>query len=71
MKLHSPNNPLKPGESGTSEFVPAEEGTYYYICTVPGHREQGMVGEIIVGPAQAVQLLQKQQLLQEFLITLH
>ncbi len=52
-EVASPNNPLKPGESGTSEFVPAEEGTYYYICTVPGHREQGMVGEIIVGAAQA------------------
>ena len=46
-------NPLKPGESGSSEFVAGKEGTYYYICTVPGHREQGMVGEIIVGGAQA------------------
>lgn len=44
-------NPLKPGEGGNAEFVPAEPGTYYYICTVPGHREQGMVGEIIVGEA--------------------
>ena len=50
-EVASPNNPLKPGESGTSEFVAGEEGTYYYICTVPGHREQGMVGEIIVGPS--------------------
>ena len=46
------SNPLKPSESGFSEFVAGEEGTYYYICTVPGHREQGMVGEIIVGPSQ-------------------
>ena len=46
------SNPLKPGESGSSEFIAGEEGTYYYICTVPGHREQGMVGEIIVGPSQ-------------------
>ena len=44
----SPNSPLKPGESGTSEFIPSEPGTYYYICTVPGHREMGMVGTIIV-----------------------
>ncbi|AJM91746.1 MULTISPECIES: plastocyanin/azurin family copper-binding protein [Nitrosopumilus] len=51
-EIASPSNPLKAGESGTSEFVAGEEGTYYYICTVPGHREQGMVGEIIVGPAQ-------------------
>ena len=52
-----PTNPMKPGESGTSEFIAGEEGTYYYICTVPGHRAQGMVGEIIVsgssGPAVA------------------
>ena len=46
------SSPLKSGESGSSEFIAGEEGTYYYICTVPGHREQGMVGEIIIGPAQ-------------------
>ena len=47
------NEPLKPGESGTSEFIAGEEGTYYYICTVPGHRAQGMVGEIVVTGAGA------------------
>ena len=46
------SNPLKSGEGGSSEFIAGEEGTYYYICTVPGHRDQGMVGEIIIGPAQ-------------------
>jgi len=51
-EVASASNPLKPGESGSSEFVAGEEGTYYYICTVPGHREQGMVGEIIVGPSK-------------------
>ena len=51
-EIASPSNPLKAGESGSSEFIAGEEGTYYYICTVPGHREQGMVGEIIIGPAQ-------------------
>ena len=44
-------NPLSNKQSGSSEFIAAEEGTYYYICPVPGHRVQGMVGEIIVGPA--------------------
>jgi len=46
------SNPLKPTDGGTSEFIAGEEGTYYYICTVPGHRDQGMVGEIIVGPSK-------------------
>ncbi len=47
------SNPLKPGESGSTEWIVPEEGIYYYICTVPGHREQGMVGQIIVGDAEA------------------
>jgi nitrite reductase (NO-forming) len=47
--------PLTKGQSGTSEFIPPEPGTYYYICTVPGHREQGMVGEIIVTEAGAAE----------------
>jgi len=52
-EVASGSNPLKPGEGGTSEFVPGEEGVYYYICTVPGHRLQGMVGQIIVGDVSA------------------
>jgi plastocyanin len=47
--IRSASNPLKPGEGGQSEFIPSEEVVYYYICTVPGHREMGMVGKIIVG----------------------
>jgi nitrite reductase (NO-forming) len=52
-EVASANNPLKPGESGESHFVASKEGTYYYICTVPGHREMGMVGKIIVEPKGA------------------
>jgi plastocyanin len=48
-EIGSASNPLKPGEGGQSEFIPGKEGVYYYICTVPGHREQGMVGQIVVG----------------------
>ena len=47
------SSPLKHGEGGTVDFVPSEEGTYYYICTVPGHRDLGMEGKIIVGAASA------------------
>ena len=51
------SNPLKPGEAGTSEFIAGEEGIYYYICTVPGHREQGMVGKIIVGDVSVEEVM--------------
>ncbi len=51
-EVASPANPLKSGEGGSSEFIAGEEGVYYYICTVSGHREQGMVGKIIVGDAE-------------------
>ena len=51
-EVATPSSPLKPGESGSSEFIAGEEGVFYYICTVPGHREQGMVGKIIVGDVE-------------------
>ena len=54
VKLQLHQTHLKAGESGTSEFVAGEEGIFYYICTVPGHRDQGMVGEIIVGDVTEV-----------------
>lgn len=50
-EIGSMSKPMLNGDSGVSEFVAGEEGTYYYICTVPGHRAQGMEGLIIVGPA--------------------
>jgi plastocyanin len=52
--IGSANNPLKPGEGGQSEFIPGEEVVYYYLCTVPGHREMGMVGKIIIGDVSDV-----------------
>ncbi len=50
-EIAAATNPLKPGEGGQSTFIPSETGTYYYICTVPCHRNQGMEGKIIVGEA--------------------
>ncbi len=52
------SNPLKPTEGGSSEFIAGEEGIYYYICTVPGHREQGMVGQIIVGDVSVEEVME-------------
>jgi nitrite reductase (NO-forming) len=43
------DSPMKPGEHGTVSFVPSSAGTYYYVCAVPGHRELGMEGKIVVG----------------------
>ncbi len=36
------------GESNTVEFTPAEAGEYEYFCTVPGHKEAGMSGALVV-----------------------
>ena len=42
-------NPLKPGESGSTTFTAGAPGNItIYICTVPGHALQGMIGEFIV-----------------------
>jgi len=51
-EIGSMASPLTSGESGTATFVPTEAGEYYYICTVAGHRAQGMVGTIVVGEAE-------------------
>lgn len=39
---------LKAGEQETIEFVADEAGTFEYYCSVPGHRQAGMVGKLIV-----------------------
>jgi uncharacterized cupredoxin-like copper-binding protein len=37
-----------PGETAVLEFTPTQPGTYEFFCTVPGHKEAGMVGTLIV-----------------------
>lgn len=36
------------GETSTLTFTPTEAGTYQIICSVPGHKDAGMIGELIV-----------------------
>ncbi|WP_318615822.1 plastocyanin/azurin family copper-binding protein [Sporosarcina sp. YIM B06819] len=37
-----------PKSTGTFTFTPTESGIYEFNCTVPGHKELGMVGRFIV-----------------------
>ncbi len=48
------NEPMLPPESGgimhysQQQFTAGSPGTYWYICTYPGHAESGMYGKILV-----------------------
>lgn len=37
-----------PGKQATATFTPTTAGTYSFSCTVPGHKEAGMVGTVTV-----------------------
>ena len=39
---------LKPGASQTVQFTADKSGTFEYFCSVPGHREKGMLGSLSV-----------------------
>ncbi len=39
---------LKPGGDAAWFFVPVQAGVFHLECTVPGHADLGMVGEITV-----------------------
>jgi nitrite reductase (NO-forming) len=39
------------GQTAKGTFTPTKEGSYEFICSIPGHKEAGMVGKLIVGPA--------------------
>ncbi|OGH73908.1 MAG: hypothetical protein A3C90_02730 [Candidatus Magasanikbacteria bacterium RIFCSPHIGHO2_02_FULL_51_14] len=36
------------GSSSIVEFTPTKTGTFTYYCNVPGHREAGMMGTVVV-----------------------
>ncbi len=37
-----------PGQSATGQFTASKAGTYNVVCDVPGHKEAGMTGQIVV-----------------------
>lgn len=39
---------LEPGDTESLEITPATAGTFQIICSIAGHKEQGMFGELIV-----------------------
>lgn len=39
---------LAVGESASIRFTPDVPGTYFYVCTIPGHTRRGMWGEFVV-----------------------
>lgn len=39
---------LDPGQEAEITFAPDAAGTFTYFCSVPGHKELGMVGKIII-----------------------
>ena len=45
---------VQPGENDIATFSIGEAGEYVYYCTIPGHREAGMTGTLMVaGPLVA------------------
>jgi nitrite reductase (NO-forming) len=38
-----------PGQSASGTFVATKPGVYDFFCTLPGHKEAGMVGKLSVG----------------------
>jgi uncharacterized cupredoxin-like copper-binding protein len=45
-----PSRPLSPGQGGVSTFRADRSGSYFYICSIPGHIDFGMFGRLIVEP---------------------
>lgn len=39
---------IQPGKTGTVTFTPNAKGTFDFYCSVPGHKEAGMKGTLVV-----------------------
>lgn len=48
-----PGNDTVPAGETAEETLQLFAGTYVFYCSVPGHRQQGMEGELVVGPGDA------------------
>ncbi len=46
------------GASATTVFKASAEGTFAYFCSIPGHRQVGMEGKLIVGAGSVAQVAQ-------------
>jgi nitrite reductase (NO-forming) len=43
----------KPGQTATAEFTLDQPGSYDFYCAIPGHKEAGMRGTLVVGTGLA------------------
>ncbi len=39
---------IKPGKSGSVTFTPNAKGKFEFYCSIPGHKEAGMKGTLVV-----------------------
>jgi uncharacterized cupredoxin-like copper-binding protein len=39
---------IQPGKTGTVTFTPNAKGTFEFYCSIPGHKEAGMKGTLVV-----------------------
>jgi nitrite reductase (NO-forming) len=46
--LHKTTKLLQPGQKVTLTVTFKKKGSFYYLCTVPRHAQQGMAGSFIV-----------------------